>query len=242
MNPYHYQLFGPGHLISLAVLFIAGIIIIYSGTKLISEEQRKRLTILITLCLIIPEIPDLFYRTYILMEPVKDNLPLHLCGVSLYITAYALISGRQIFFELAYFWGLGGAIMALLSPGDIFYFPHLLNLIFYSSHGLIIIGVLFMVIVRKFRPDIFSLLRASVINAAYLLLVYPVNIILDTNYLFLRFKPKGDTLINHMGPWPVYIAGMLALGIASYIILYLPFLTKDFIVKIKTGEAAPEVL
>ncbi len=242
MNPYHYQMFGPGHLTSIAALSGLGIIIIYLGTKLETEERINQLAILLSLLLVIPEIPDLFYRTYIIFEPVKNNLPLHLCGVSLYVTAFALILKKQILFEIAYFWGLGGAIMAILSPGDIFYFPHILNIIFYSSHGLIIIGVLFMVIVQKFRPTLFSLLRACVINVAYVFLIYPVNIILDTNYLFLSFKPKGATLINHMGPWPVYIGVMLVIGFIFYLILYVPFLTKDILVKMKKGEMTPEVL
>lgn len=242
MNPYHYQMFGPGHLTSIALLFAAGIIIIYLGTKLVTEKRIKQFAILLSLCLVIPEIPDLLYRTFFLLEPVKDNLPLHLCGVSLYITAFALVLKKQILFEIAYFWGLGGAIMAILSPGDIFYFPHILNIIFYTSHGLIIIGVLFMVIVLKFRPTFSSLFRVCVINIAYVFLIYPLNILLDTNYLFLRFKPKGATLINHMGPWPVYVIAMLALGFAFYLILYIPFLTKDISGKIKKREIAAEVL
>lgn len=231
MNPHHYQLFGTGHLASLAFIFIAGIVIIYSGTKLGSVKQKNRLAVIIGLFLIIPEIPDFLYRTYVLFEPVKDNLPLHLCGISLYITALALFLRKQILFEIAYFWGLGGALLAVLSPGDIFYFPHILNIIFYSSHGLIIIGALYMAIVLKFRPTPVSLVRVGLINLAYVMLIYPVNFLIDANYLFLRFKPKGTTLINHMGPWPVYVAVMILLGFISYIILYLPYFLHDVMAK-----------
>ena len=33
-----------------------------------------------------------------------DDLPLHICGLSLYLSTYALWKKDQLAFELAYFW------------------------------------------------------------------------------------------------------------------------------------------
>jgi len=220
-------MFGAEHAISLAVICFSGILIIFFVNLLCNDKQKRIISVCLGLLLVFPEIPDLLYRTYILFEPVKNNLPLHLCGVSLYIVAISLVTRNYRAFEISYFWGLGGAFMALLSPGDIFYFPHILNIIFYSSHALIVIGVLYMVFIFGYRPTWRSLFLASVINILYMALVAPLNLLLDTNYLFLRYKPKGSTFIDYMGPWPWYIASMAVAGIILYCILYLPYIFKD---------------
>ncbi len=231
MNPYHYEMFGTEHLLSMAIVSLLGFVIIFFTKKYGSERGKQYVAIALSLLLIIPEIPDLLYRTYVLVEPLKTNLPLHLCGISLYIVTFGLITRNYLAFEIAYFWGLGGALMAILSPGDIFYFPHTLNIIFYSSHSLIIIGVLYMVFMFGYRPTFKSLIKASVLNVLYMGLIAPVNLLLDTNYLFLRYKPKGDTFIDFMGPWPWYLLSMAVAAVIFYSVLFAPYLVKDLMDK-----------
>jgi hypothetical integral membrane protein (TIGR02206 family) len=234
-------MFGAEHLISIAVISIIGFLILFSAKVFCNHRQKRLISICLGLLLIVPELPDLLYRTTILLEPIKNNLPLHLCGISLYIIAYSLIRNSYRAFEIAYFWGLGGALMALLSPGDIFYFPHMLNIIFYSSHSLIIIGVLYMAIVIGYQPTWLSLLKASILNTLYMVLIAPINLLLGTNYLFLRQKPKGATFIDLMGSWPWYIISMVIAGILVYFILYLPFPIRKIATRRwkETGQSCP---
>ena len=229
MNPDHYKMFGTEHLISILVVSLIGFAIIFSVKTLCNHRQKRLVAVFLGLLLIIPEIPDFLYRTYILTEPVENNLPLHLCGVSLYITAFSLVTMNYRAFEIAYFWGLGGALMALLSPGDIFYFPHLLNIIFYSSHSLIVIGLLYIAIIFGYRPTWRSLVKASILNFFYMAIVAPINLLLDTNYLFIRYKPKGSTFLDFMGSWLWYIISMAVAGVIFYSILYAPYFIKDVI-------------
>ena len=39
---------------------------------------------------------------------VQSSLPLHLCGIGLYMTVLTLVTRKQIIFEMACFWGLVG--------------------------------------------------------------------------------------------------------------------------------------
>ena len=62
-----------------------------------------------------------------------------------------------------------------------------------------------------------------VVTASYTLLVAGINLVLDTNYLFLRAKPQGASIMDYFGPWPIYIAGNVVLTIALFFLAYLPF-------------------
>jgi hypothetical integral membrane protein (TIGR02206 family) len=47
---------------------------------------------------------------------VRTMLPLHLCSVSVYLSALMLLARSRGLYEYMYFVGLGGALAALLTP------------------------------------------------------------------------------------------------------------------------------
>lgn len=160
-------------------------------------------------------------------ERLADVLPFHLCGASVFLTVAMLITGSRAIFELLYFWGLTGATMAILTPDIKYPFPHLLYITFFWSHALIIIGVLLMMTLRGYRPTLRSLWRAVIITNVYMVFVAFIDVALDANYLFLRHKPEGATLVDFLGPWPWYIAGLEVVGLVCFFLVYSPYLVLD---------------
>ena len=47
---------------------------------------------------------------------LTNSLPMHLCAWAVLATGIALISHKQLFYELAYFWGMTGTLQALITP------------------------------------------------------------------------------------------------------------------------------
>ena len=156
-------------------------------------------------------------------EPWHELLPLHLCRIASYICALMLLVRNYRLFEVAYFWGIGGSIAAMVTPDLDFTFPHPIFVGFFFGHTLVLSSVLFAIGAFEFKPRLRSIGFTAIATALYMGVVALVNVVLDTNYLYLCHKPEAITLYQYLGPWPWYIASVWLIGIVASFILYLPF-------------------
>ncbi len=161
--------------------------------------------------------------------PLAEHLPLHLCGMSATLGAFMLWWRSYRLYEVLYFWGTGGAIIALLTPDILQAFPHPDFLLFFLSHGLALLAVMFATLVMGFRPRPKSLLIVFPVTAAYALLMYPVNLLLGSNYLFLIAKPAQPSPLDWFGPWPSYLPALVAMAATALVLLYAPLAVVDLL-------------
>ena len=157
-----------------------------------------------------------------LSEFLKDHLPLHVCGVGLYLTAFVLVRANQVAYELAYFWGLAGTLQAVITPNIVEGFPSYPFVQFFITHSGIVTGVLFATLAMNMRPKRRAVLRVFLLTNALMLVLIPINLLLDANYMFICSPPKGEAIFFFL-PWPWYILFMEPVGLGLVTILYLPF-------------------
>jgi hypothetical integral membrane protein (TIGR02206 family) len=150
-------------------------------------------------------------------------LPLHLCDFLLLVSVFALLTRRQAACELLYFWAGAGTLLALVSPDLEAGFPDWRFVSFFVLHGLVVVSaaVLTWGFGRWPRPG--APWRALALTNAYALAVGLVNLAFGTNFLYLRGKPTAPTLLDWMGPWPIYILVADLLAAVLFWILFLPF-------------------
>ena len=232
-----FEPFGTAHLLTLLVLCLVGFAIVYGAHRWTSKEQAKRIAAAMGVFMIVQELVDRGCHHFLNHEPFVNVLPFHLCGASVFLTAVMLINRSRLIYPLMYFWGLAGASMSILTPDIQFGFPHILNITYFSSHALIIVGVLYMTVNFQYRPTLKSLYGVAIFTNAYLVLMIPINIVLKTNYLFICEKPKGDTLLNYLGPWPWYILSLEGVGILFFLLLYSPYLVRDYVARKRRANA-----
>lgn len=168
---------------------------------------------------------------------VAVTLPLQLCDLSVFLSVAVLLTRHRLLTELLYYWGIGGAVQAILTP-DIgpYTFPHFVYYQFFLSHGVILLACLYMVMVEKFKPSGKSVLRTFIITNLYALIIIPVNKLTGGNYLFLSRKPSGGSIMDLLGPWPWYILSLEAVALTIFILLYLPFSRPT--ARARSGEAS----
>ena len=56
-------------------------------------------------------------------------------------------------------------------------------------------------------------------TAAFAVAAAAATVATGGNYMFLRRKPADPSLLDHLGPWPVYIAAGAAIGLAGFLAL-----------------------
>ncbi len=224
-NPF--VLFGRDHLISLGVVLVIILIVyIFRGgwTERGKTITRWILCALILLC----EGSWQLWMWAIGSWTIQGMLPLWLCSITSWTMPLLLIFRNRLYFEWVYFMGIIGAAMALLTPDLMDYgFPHFRYIEFFVLHGTIIISIIFMTVVEKFRPTWRSLPKAVMITNLLWFFCAWVNNQIGSNYLYTRGKLPTPSLLDYLGPHPVYLVWMELIGIALCVLLYLPFVIQD---------------
>lgn len=154
---------------------------------------------------------------------LQYSLPLHLCEAGCFLVAAALWWRAPFAFEMSYFWGLGGTLPGLFSPSIPGHFPDPVFFQYYAEHGLLVLGAFYLVIALRMRPAQHAVMRVSLATATYALAVGVVDYFTDGNYLFLRELPPTRTLLDYLGPWPLYIVILAIAAVIVFNLLYLPF-------------------
>ena len=169
------------------------------------------------------DIFDTIYRIVDNNFSIIDDLPLHMCGLSLYLGAYTLYNKYQQGFELCYFWGIGGALQAILTPDSTDFTNSYYILTFMLSHALIILSVLWMIIALDMRFRKFALLRTILITNILLIPMGIINLLLKSNYFYLCEKPPADNPFL-IGEWPIYLLYLEFFAIIILGIINIPML------------------
>jgi len=228
-----FELFGTVHLITIAVIIVVSVLLPRTyKDKSINQKSTMNKVIagVIALHVIISPYKDL----YLLANPYdwRETLPLHMCDLSEIFLIWFLLGGPKILYLCAFFWGLGGASMAILTP-DISH--HGLDYIFFMiGHGMIIVGIMYATVALGNRPYVKDILKVSAITAFILLpIVYIINILLGepANFWYLVAKPGGASLMDMFPDPPYHLLYTTPIAIAVFYLIYLPYFIKDRVAK-----------
>ena len=213
------KLFGPLHLTLLAAIALLGVLLVLLCRRV--EQVRRPIRLLLGIGLALNEL--VWWRFRYSQEGVHlRNLPLQLCDVTLWMTSLACITLAPALVEFAYFAGFAGAAMALLTPDLWRPWPEYPAIYFFVAHGGIVVGIAVLVMGRIAPLRHGAVWRAFGMLLAYAALLGLFNAISGANYMYLCRKPANPSLLDMLGPWPVYpVAGALA-GLALFWLLWLP--------------------
>src|SRR6266516_7687573 len=160
----------------------------------------------------------------------QQMLPLQLCDWGMVVVIVAMWTGNQRWFEVAYFWGIGGTLQAVLTPNLHFGFPDLRFFSFFISHSSIIVGVVFLMLIRRLRPYPMSIVRVWLWSEFYFVVTIIADEVTGYNYGFLLHKPEAFSILNFLSDSrPLYLLEMHGVALLFFLVLYAPFATFDLV-------------
>lgn len=214
------SLLAPEHTVALGIILSAVAAMIIAA--------RKRPGWWIYVLAIVLVIDEVSWWIYLLAggQPgavLIQSLPLQLCDVAIFVAAAALLTRRRFFVEVTYFWGLAGTIQALLTPDLPQHFPSYPYFQYYIAHGGVVGAALLLVIGLKLHPRRSAAVKVAAVTLGYAALVGLIDVLTQSNYMYLRSKPPSGSLLDVLGPWPVYIFSAALVGAALFAVLDAPF-------------------
>ena len=167
-----------------------------------------------------------FYGTW----SYSTSLPLEMCYISaLMIPVYNKYRNKRILQTWFFFAGFGGSLFAFintnLSEMDQVY----ISIHYFFAHGLVIF-VMLSIVIDGYRPSWEDYFDAIKLTSLLVVLIFFINFLIDSNYMFTFEKPEGVNFTLLMPEWPYYFLIMLCIGLIFYtlmmVIFQLPILKK----------------
>lgn len=235
-TPFEYtpfELFGDIHLITLGIILSVSLIFSFTARQYYDKNTFAGFEKILGYLLIIIELIKPFFLVEFGDYHFTNTVPLHLCHITSYATGLFLLTRDTRFFDFAYFWGMGGGTMALLTPDVEFTFPHIDFISLFSSHGLVFFTIIYILVVIRQYVTFSSLINAVKYALMALPFVYVLNLIIGgeegykANLWYLMERSEGASLMDFFPVFfqnpPFHMLIVIPLSIVIFLFLYLPF-------------------
>ena len=225
--------FRPFGLSHLAVIFLTIVVpfvlaVIVHRTK--SRFLERSICFAISALLLINYVAYLIVARQFGVAAWQKMLPMQLCDWAMIVIIGALWTGNRRWLEVAYFWGIGGTLQAIITPNLRFGFPDLRFISFFVAHSGIIIGIVFLMLAYGFRPRAVGILRTFAWTEAYFVVAFTTDLLTGENYGFLLHKPEAASLLSFLSDSrPLYLLEFHILAFVFFALLYAPFAIVDLV-------------
>lgn len=151
------------------------------------------------------------------------SLPLQLCDLAWMAAIYALWTRNPFATALVYFWGLTLTVQGIITPSLAETFPDPRYFMFWGMHFLTVWAAVYLTFGLKVPVTWRTYRFAVVTTAIWAVTVMVINAFADTNYGYLNRKPSSASLLDVMGPWPVYVVVEVAILVGIWALMTWPW-------------------
>lgn len=233
MNPENiFTPFGAAHVTVIFLTVALPFLLAFIVRRTKSHFLERSIAFSISALLLINYAAYLIVARHFGVSAWQKALPMQLCDWAMAVIIVALWTGNRRWLEIAYFWGIGGTLQAIITPNLAFGFPDVRFISFFVAHSGIIIGIVFLMLIYGFRPRPAGILRTFAWTEFYFVIAFAVDLLTGENYGFLLHKPEAASLLNLLSDWrPLYLVEFHLLAFAFFCLLYAPFALVDLVRK-----------
>ncbi|HEX7716154.1 MAG TPA: TIGR02206 family membrane protein, partial [Marmoricola sp.] len=203
-----FQAFTAEHAGLLALLLLGAVVLGRVALRQRADDPvrfRRRFALLIPVFTVPFQVLQLLPGDFTL----GTSLPIQVCDLSWMVAVWALWTRDARAVALLYFWGLTLDVQAAVTPSLDQTFPDPRYFMFWGMHFLTFWATVYVVCLAggpSWRGYRFALGCTAVWAAA----VMGFNGLTDTNYGYLSRKPDTASLLDLLGPWPLYVVAEVA--------------------------------
>jgi hypothetical integral membrane protein (TIGR02206 family) len=219
-----FELFGTQHLVVIALMIILSIALPIIAKRYLNEKQKLQLSRIIAVA---ASFWALIYVVILLLLGdfnYKTDLPLDLCNIMAVLLPFLMWNPKFRTHEILYFLVLAGTIQAIITPHLYNSFPNFIFIKYWFVHCGLVIYIVYATVVFDLKPNLKSIFKSFLAIQVYVILIYGVNYLLGSNYVYVMQKPPTASALDYLGDWPYYIFKAELIALVLFCIVYLPIL------------------
>lgn len=200
------ELFGVSHIAMLVLVLILCVSAVWGARRFRDTALEKRATRAVGWVLLAL---SLFWTGRGLLPAhwdIAQSLPLHLSDVLQIVTALALIARPGWAIAIVYYWALTLNLQSLLTP-DLSYTtqPVVEFTMYWTLHIVVFLAPVVFTFGLGYRLTWTGYVVVLAVTVAWAGVAGLVNSVTGANYGYLGHPPAGGSLLDLLGPWPIYI-------------------------------------
>lgn len=219
MTDERFQTYGTSHVVALVVCLVGIVAIVLLGRRAQGHGVSRPFAVAIVLITIPLQVAQLLPDEW---NP-RTSLPFQLCDFAWMFAVHALCTRSRLSATVTYLWGITLTTQAMVTPDLASDFPEPRYLMFWAMHILIVWAAFHLVFGLRLLPTWATYWTTVGITALWAGSMMVYNVVADTNYGYLNGKPASASVLDLLGPWPLYVVLEIALIIAVWALLVWPW-------------------
>jgi hypothetical integral membrane protein (TIGR02206 family) len=213
--------YGTSHLVVLAVFALGTVLLLTWGTRLRGSRWEQPVAVWFAVANLV--LGSISVVLGMVPFDVRSSLPLQICGFVWLVVAWALWSRRPTPTALTYYWGLTLTLQAMLQPTLQQPYPEPEFFVFWLKHVAIIWGAVYLTLTLRNGPDWRGYRTTVGWTFVWLLAVLALNALLGSNYGYVNRKPGSGSVLDVLGPWPLYLLAETGIVLVGWALITVPW-------------------
>ncbi|MEO6471230.1 MAG: TIGR02206 family membrane protein, partial [Aeromicrobium sp.] len=203
--------YGPSHLVVLGIFAVGVLVLVALGRRQRTSSSEVKFSRVFACAIVAVTVPLQILQFLPDEWNPETSLPLQICDFAWVVAAYALWTHRPLPVTLTYLWGITLTSQGMITPDLGSAFPEPRFLMFWGMHVLIIWASFYLAFGLGIRPDWQRYRQAVLITFGWAVSVFVFNVIAGTNYGYVNSKPDRSSILDFLGPWPLYVVLEIAI-------------------------------
>ena len=222
-----FEAFGTSHVVVLLLFAVGAWAIVVIGRRHRDTAEAVRFSRMYAVAIPFFTVPLQMLQFLPADWDLRTSLPLHLCDLAWPAAVVALWSHRPWAVGLTYYWGLTLTTQAMITPALDQAWPNPRFFMYWGMHFLIVWAAIYLTWGLRITPTWRTYRTTVICTAVWAGCVYVFNVVAGTNYGYLNDKPVTASILDVLGPWPVYVFVEIALILGVWALMTLPWTRAD---------------